>query len=63
MPSSSASGAMNLRADSIRSAAAACPIRRGRVQLMPCSAIRPRRAKAVVNDASRDAKRMSQNSA
>ncbi|MHC2466722.1 hypothetical protein ACVIHD_005734 [Bradyrhizobium embrapense] len=36
---------------------------RGSIQLMPCSAIRPRRAKAVVNTALSAAKRRSQYSA
>src|SRR6476646_6511755 len=39
------------------------PTSRGSVQLMPCSAISPRRTKAVVNTALLEAKRMSQNSA
>ena len=58
-PMRSASAASNTRADSSRSAAAACPTMRGRSQATPYSAIRPRRAKAVVNLAWVAAKRTS----
>ena len=53
------SGARNLRAEHSRSIAAGKPTRRGSSQLTPCSAIRPRWAKAVVNTADSEAKRRS----
>ena len=61
-PRRSASAASNLRADSSRSIAWAGPTSRGRIQLTPHSAIRPRRENAVVKVARSDANRMSQNS-
>ena len=58
-PSDSASGARNLRAEHSRSSAAGRPTSRGSSQLTPCSAIRPRWAKAVVNTADSAANRRS----
>ena len=58
-PMRSASAASILRAENSRSSACAGPTRRGSSQASPHSAIRPRRAKAVVNTAVSEAKRRS----
>ena len=55
----SASSARTVRAENNRSAARAMPTRRGSSQEIPCSAIRPRFAKAVVKTAVSAAMRMS----
>ena len=57
----SASCAPKMRADSRMSIAFAWPIILGNSQARPYSAISPRRAKAVPNFASSEAKRRSQN--
>ena len=62
-PMRSASSASMRRALQRRSKARLVPTRRGRNQLVPCSAIRPRFEKAVVNDASGAANRRSQSMA
>ena len=58
-PSRTASSADTFRAENRRSMAWGRPISRGSSQDMPCSAIRPRREKAVVNTAVSEAKRRS----
>ena len=62
-PRRSASAASNVRPETSRSVAAASPTMRGSSQAMPYSAMRPRRAKAVVNLAWLAAKRTSHCSA
>ena len=59
-PIRSASAASIFRPESIRSSACASPTSRGSIQLMPCSAMSPRRENAVVNTAPSAATRMSQ---
>jgi hypothetical protein len=58
-PTRYASSASKRRDDHNRSSARLVPTRRGRSQLVPCSAIRPRRENEVVNDAVSAAKRRS----
>ncbi len=59
----SASSLETRRADINKSSALAWPTMRGNIQLMPCSAINPRRANEVVKTVLSAAKRRSQYSA